>query len=62
MKGCSGNCYLPAVTAKWLNLAMWLTPAVWLTSGLAGCAGAQLDDRDTFLGVGTNRLVRWDQV
>ncbi len=24
-------------------------------------AGAQLDDRDTFLGVGTNRLVRWDQ-
>ena len=25
------------------------------------CAGAQLDDRDTFLGVGTNRLVRWDQ-
>lgn len=23
--------------------------------------GAQLDDRDTFLGVGTNRLVRWDQ-
>lgn len=25
-------------------------------------AGAQLDNRDTFLGVGTNRLVRWDQV
>ena len=24
-------------------------------------AGAQLDERDTFLGVGTNRLVRWDQ-
>lgn len=24
-------------------------------------AGAQLDDRDTFLGVGSNRLVRWDQ-
>jgi hypothetical protein len=23
--------------------------------------GAQLDERDTFLGVGTNRLVRWDQ-
>lgn len=23
--------------------------------------GAQLDNRDTFLGVGTNRLVRWDQ-
>ena len=31
-----------------------------LTSTVS-CTGAQLDDRDTFLGVGTNRLVRWDQ-
>jgi hypothetical protein len=23
--------------------------------------GAELDDRDTFLGLGANRLVRWDQ-
>ena len=36
-------------------------PSHPLTHKPSNPAGAQLDERDTFLGVGTNRLVRWDQ-